>query len=30
MAHGIHNLSSSTVDEAVKAADTPVVVDFWA
>ena len=30
MAHGIHNLSSSTFDETVKAADTPVVVDFWA
>src|SRR5689334_24923988 len=30
MAHGIQNLSTSSFDEAVKAADTPVVVDFWA
>ena len=30
MAHGIQDLSTSTFDEVVKAADTPVVVDFWA
>jgi len=30
MAHGIQDLSTSTFDETVKAADTPVVVDFWA
>ena len=30
MAHGIQDLSTSTFDEAVKAADTAVVVDFWA
>ena len=30
MAHGIQNLSTSSFDEVVKAADTPVVVDFWA
>ncbi len=30
MAHGIQDLSTSTFDEAVKGADTPVVVDFWA
>ena len=30
MAHGIQDLSTSTFDEAVKSADTAVVVDFWA
>lgn len=30
MAHGIVNLSTSTFDETVAGADTPVVVDFWA
>ena len=30
MAQGIQDLSTSTFDEVVKAADTPVVVDFWA
>jgi len=30
MAHGIQDLSNSTFDEAVKAADTAVIVDFWA
>ena len=30
MAHGIQDLSTSTFDEVVKAADNAVVVDFWA
>jgi thioredoxin 1 len=30
MANGIVTLSSSTFDETIGAADTPVVVDFWA
>jgi len=30
MAQGIQDLSTSTFDETVKGADTPVVVDFWA
>ena len=30
MAQGIQDLSTSPFDEVVKAADTPVVVDFWA
>ncbi len=30
MSTGIVNLSTSTFDETVNAADAPVVVDFWA
>ena len=30
MANGIVNLSTSTFDEQVLGADTPVLVDFWA
>jgi thioredoxin 1 len=30
MSTGIVNLSTSTFDETVSAADAPVVVDFWA
>jgi len=30
MASGIVTLTSSTFDETIAAADTPVVVDFWA
>jgi len=30
MAHGIQTLSTSTFDEVIGSAETPVVVDFWA
>ena len=30
MANGITHLSADTFDETVGAADTPVIVDFWA
>jgi thioredoxin 1 len=30
MAHGIQTLSTSTFDEIIGSAETPVVVDFWA
>jgi thioredoxin 1 len=30
MAEGILTLTTSTFDEAIASADTPVVVDFWA
>jgi thioredoxin 1 len=30
MANGIVTLTSSTFDETINGADTPVVVDFWA
>ncbi|HUI02415.1 MAG TPA: thioredoxin domain-containing protein, partial [Acidimicrobiales bacterium] len=30
MGEGITTLSDATFDEHVKAADTPVLVDFWA
>ena len=30
MAEGISTLTDSTFDEEVKAADAPVIVDFWA
>ena len=30
MANGITNLTSSTFDETVASASTPVLVDFWA
>lgn len=30
MAEGIVNLSTSTFDEHIQSAETPVIVDFWA
>jgi thioredoxin 1 len=30
MAHGIQTLSTTTFDEVIGSAETPVVVDFWA
>jgi thioredoxin 1 len=30
MSLGIQTLTTATFDEAVRAADTPIVVDFWA